>query len=509
VAAEPAKEAQALEVAGLSKHFPGVQALADVDFALRAGEVHGLVGENGAGKSTLVKILTGAQHADAGVMRCFGKTYHPRSPADAIHAGIAAIYQEFNLVPHLTVAENIFLGREPRRAGGLVDWPRLRHRADDVLGRLRVPIDPSAHIAELSVAHQQIVEIAKALSVGARILIMDEPSAALTEHDLEALFDHVRRLKTEGVSVIYISHRLAEIFAIADTATVLRDGRVVGTRAVSALDEMSLVRMMVGRDLEAGLVGGKARGEEPLLRVEKVSSAGRVDDCSLAVHAGEIVGLAGLVGAGRTDLARAIFGAAPRTGRVFVDGEEVAPGSPRGAIAAGIGLVPEDRKLQGLILHMLVRENTTLANLAEVTRAGFISRRRERSVARRYIDELSLRPPETDRQTLHLSGGNQQKVVLAKWLFTRSRVLMLDEPTRGIDVGAKVEIHRLMRALADSGAAILMISSELPEMLKMSDRVLVMRDGRIAGELSRAEASEERIMVLATGAGATTGETQP
>ena len=490
----------ALEVSGLAKHFPGVQALADVDFALRAGEVHALVGENGAGKSTLVKILTGAYRADAGSMRCFGEPYHPRSPADALHAGIAAIYQEFNLVPHLTVAENIFLGREPRRAGGLVDWPRLRTMAADVLGRVRVPIDPSTHVANLSVAHQQIVEIAKALSVGARILIMDEPSAALTEHDLEALFDHVRGLKAEGVSVIYISHRLTEIFAIADTATVLRDGRVVGTRPVVDLDEMALVRMMVGRDLEAGLVSGKERSAEPLLRVEHVSSEGRVRDCSLDVHAGEIVGLAGLVGAGRTDLARAIFGAAPRTGRVFVGGEEVSPGSPRAAIAAGVGLVPEDRKLQGLILGMLVRENTTLANLAEVTSAGFISTGRERSVARGFIDELGLRPPETDRQTLNLSGGNQQKVVLAKWLFTRSRVLMLDEPTRGIDVGAKVEIHRLMRALADSGAAILMISSELPEMLKMSDRILVLRDGSLAGELSRADASEERIMVLATGA---------
>jgi len=498
VAAEPVSPA--LEVRGVSKAFPGVQALRDVDFTLLPGEVHALVGENGAGKSTFVKILTGALTKDAGVMRVFGRPYEPRSPWDALRAGIGAIYQEFNLVPHLTVAENLFLGREPRRVGGLVNWRRLNAMAKEVLSRLGLPLSPKAYVADLSVAGQQMVEIAKALSVGARILLMDEPSAALTEHDLEALFEQVRRLRSQGVSIIYISHRLAEVFNIADRATVLRDGEVVGTRSVAGLEEMELVRMMVGREVEAGLPPAATPSVEPLLQVERVSSGRRVRNCTLQVRAGEMVGLGGLVGSGRTELARAIFGAAPRTGKVLVAGRPLPPGSPRAAIRAGVGFLPEDRKLQGLLLRMLVRENVTLANIRAVARQGFISASRERAAVRPFIADLQIRPPETDRAVMYLSGGNQQKVVLAKWLFTRSRVLLLDEPTRGIDVGAKAEVHLLMRRLADQGAALLVISSELPELLKVSDRILVMREGNIVGELARQEATEEKVMALATGA---------
>ncbi|MCX7599277.1 MAG: sugar ABC transporter ATP-binding protein [Armatimonadetes bacterium] len=492
--------APALEVRGVSKFFPGVQALRNVDFTLRAGEVHALVGENGAGKSTFIKILPGALPKDAGIMRVFGQAYEPRSPWDALRAGISAIYQEFNLVPYLTVAENLFLGREPRRAGGLVDWRRLNAMARDVLMRLGMPLNPRAYVANLSVAGQQMVEIARALSVGARILLMDEPSAALTEHDLERLFEQVRRLRSQGVSVIYISHRLAEIFTIADRATVLRDGEVVGTRDVAGLQEMDLVRMMVGRQVETGSLAGGAPGQEPLLQVEGVSSGGMVHDCTFEVRAGEIAGIGGLVGSGRTELARAIFGAAPRTGRVVVAGKVLPPGSPRAAIRAGLGLLPEDRKLQGLLLRMLVRENITLANVGAVACYGFISARRERAAARPLIADLDIRPPETDRAVMYLSGGNQQKVVLARWLFTRSQVLILDEPTRGIDVGAKAEVHMLMRRLTDQGAALLVISSELPELLKVSDRILVMREGSIVGVLAREEATEEKVMALATGA---------
>ncbi len=496
------REEIALLARGVSKRFPGVQALDGVDFELRAGEVHALVGENGAGKSTLVKILTGALPRDSGEIFVFGQRVEFHSPRDALAAGIAAIFQEFNLVPYLTVAENIFLGREPRRPGGLVDWPRLERQAAQVLGELRAAVNPRAFVADLSVAGQQMVEIAKALSVGARILIMDEPSAALTEHDLAALFERIRLLKAQGVSIIYISHRLAEIFEIADRATVLRDGRVVGTVDVRDVDEAMLVRMMVGREIRETVARAAEAPGKPMLVVRGLSSLGQVYDCSLEVRAGEIVGIAGLVGSGRTELARAIFGAAPRTGQVLVGGRTLPPGSPRAAIDMGLGLVPEDRKLQGLLLQMLVRENITITNLRAVAAAGFVRGGAEEAAARELVARLDIRPPDTRRPVMNLSGGNQQKVVLAKWLFSRCNVLILDEPTRGVDVGAKAEIHRLMRRLTDEGAAILMISSELPEILTVADRVLVMREGRIVGELSHDQATEEKIMMLATGAGA-------
>ncbi len=491
----------ALRAIGISKRFPGVQALDSVDFELRAGEVHALVGENGAGKSTFVKILTGALRRDSGRIEVFGREVAINTPHDAVRAGIAAIYQEPSLVPYLTVAENIFLGREPRRRGGFVDWSRLFSDAARALALIGAEVSPRALVANLSVAGRQMVEIAKALSAGARILIMDEPSAALTPKDIEALFQQIRLLKSRGVSVIYISHRLGEIFEVADRATVLRDGKVVATAPVAELDEATLARLMVGRSIPERAEFGERPVGEVLLRVEGVSAAGRVFDCSLQVRAGEIVGIAGLVGAGRSELAHAIFGALPRRGEVMVLGQRLPPGSPRAAIRMGLGLVPEDRKVQALVMHMLVRENMTLAAMRRVTAAGFVRPAAELALARQFISALDIRPPDPARQVMHLSGGNQQKVVLAKWLASRCRVLILDEPTRGIDVGAKAEIHDLMRRLAEDGAALLVISSELPELLRVCDRILVMRAGRLVGELAAEEATEEKIMLLATGAG--------
>lgn len=489
-----------LEMVNISKRYPGVQALDSVTLQVRPAEVHALVGENGAGKSTLMKILAGAERMDSGAIYLRGQRLSLTSPSQAIRLGISIIYQEFNLVPHLSVAENIFLGREPRNRLGLIRWREMHREARRILDLLKAPIDSHAPVYTLSVAQQQMVEIAKAISFQAQIIAMDEPSATLTEHELENLFRLIRSLKEQGVSVIYISHRLEEIFEIADRVTVLRDGVKVHTGPVKDINREELVRLMVGRELRESFPKRSVPIGEVRLKVEGLSRRGVLHDISFEVRAGEILGIAGLVGSGRTELARAIFGADPKdSGRIWVDGQEVHIRRPSDAIAHGIGLVPEDRKLQGLILGMVVRENTTLANLQEVSRLGFIHRGQEIEATRRFVDLLRIRTPSTEQIVRNLSGGTQQKVVLAKWLFTRSKVLIFDEPTRGIDVGAKVEIHELMNDLAARGVAVVMISSELPEILGMSDRILVMHEGRIAGQLSREEATQEKIMWLATG----------
>ncbi|MFQ6133398.1 MAG: sugar ABC transporter ATP-binding protein [Armatimonadota bacterium] len=491
-----------LEMHHITKDYPGVRALDDVSFDLRRGEVHALVGENGAGKSTLMKILAGAVPGDEGQILVEGRPVHIETPHDAMQAGISIIYQEFNLVPYLSVAENIFLGREPRLGFGFVDWRTMRQQAQEVLDRIGTPISPRALITDLSVAEQQMVEIAKALSVDAKVIVMDEPSATLTEHELERLFDQIRTLKAHGVGVVYISHRLEEIFEVADRVTVLRDGKWIGTEQVSDVTHGSIVRMMVGRDLEDTGQAESTATHEVLLKVEGLSRAGELRDVSFELRRGEILGVAGLVGAGRTELARVIFGADRRDGgRILLEGEPVPLASPAEAIRRGIGFVTEDRKLQGLILGMALQENVSLANLSELTTAGFVNRRQEERVAAQFVDDLDIRTPSLSQMVMNLSGGNQQKVVLAKWLFTKSKVLIFDEPTRGIDVGSKAEIHQIMRRLAAEGAGVIMISSELPEILKMSDRILVMHEGRLAGELSREEATQEKIMLLATGGG--------
>lgn len=491
----------ALQMKGITKTYPGVRALDNVDFEVAKGEVHALVGENGAGKSTLMKILAGAQLMDSGQILIDGRPVHITTPQKAMELGISIIYQEFNLVPYLNAAENIFLGREPRGAiPGFVNFPVMYSEAQKLIDSLGVKLNVRTPVNRLSVAQQQMVEVAKATSRNATIIAMDEPSATLTEHELESLFALIRSLKQRGVSIIYISHRLEEIFQIADRVTVLRDGRLVGTKAVSDTDRDEIIRMMVGRELKEKIPKQPAQIGPPALTVKNLTRKGVIENINFTVHRGEILGIAGLVGAGRTELARAIFGADPiDSGELWLDGTRVEIRSPKDAIRKGIGLVTEDRKALGLILGMVVRENISMANLDALTRFGFVNRREEKRVALKYIEDLMIKTPSCEQQVQNLSGGTQQKVVLAKWLFTESKVLIFDEPTRGIDVGSKVEIYQLMNRLAANGVAIIMISSELPEVLGMSDRILVMHEGRIAGELSREEATQEQIMHLATG----------
>lgn len=490
-----------LQMRGICKSYPGVRALDNVDLEVRAGEVHAVVGENGAGKSTLMKILAGAQPRDAGEIWINGQLVQIDSPQKAMDLGISIIYQEFNLVPYLNAAENIFLGREPAsRLPGFVDFRTMYREAQAVIDRLGVPINVRTPVNRLSVAQQQMVEIAKATSRKSSIIVMDEPSATLTEHELERLFALIRQLKSEGTAIVYISHRLEEVFQIADRVTVLRDGKHIATRNTADLTREEIIRLMVGRELTQMIPKVPAPIGDVVLEVRGLSQKGRLYDISFQLRKGEILGIAGLVGAGRTELARAIFGADRiDSGELLLEGKPIRVRSPQDAIKLGIGLVTEDRKAQGLVLGMVVRENITLANLGALTRFNFISVARERQVARKYVEDLSIRTPSVEQTVQNLSGGNQQKVVLSKWLFTQSKVLIFDEPTRGIDVGAKTEIYQLMNELAARGVAMLMISSELPEVLGMSDRILVMHEGRIVGELSASEATQEKIMHLATG----------
>ncbi len=491
----------ALSMSNITKRYPGVLALNRVHLELNKGEVHCLLGENGAGKSTLMKILAGAQPMDDGEILLDGIPTTIESPHHAQRLGIAMIHQEFSLLPHLSVAENIFLGREPAwRRTPFIDQRRMHQDAASLLARIDLAVDPARTVHSLSVAQQQMVEIAKALSLNARIIAMDEPSACLTDHELRALFNLIRSLKQEGIGIIYISHRLEEVFEIGDRITVMRDGEYVATRGVGEITRDDIIRMMVDRELSEEFPRhGATRGEERL-RVESLKRDGAFSDVSFSLHRGEIVGLTGLVGSGRTEVARAIFGADTFTfGSVYLDSEVVHVQSPQKAIAAGIGLLTEDRKHQGLVLDMTVRENISLANLAALLRGPFIRSSRESKTADQFVEELRIKTPSVEQIVKNLSGGNQQKVVLARWLFTNARVLIFDEPTRGVDVGAKVEIYNLINRLVERGVAILLISSELPEILGMCDRVLVMCAGKIADELPRATATQAGIMRLATG----------
>ncbi len=491
----------ALQMNSITKTYPGVRALDSVSFDVARGEVHALCGENGAGKSTLMKILAGAQPMDTGEILINGEQVHMTTPQKAMELGVSIIYQEFNLVPYLNAAENIFLGREPKAAvPGFIDFSKMYSDSQAVIDQLGVELNVRTPVNSLSIAQQQMVEIAKATSRNSTIIAMDEPSATLTEHEMHALFDLIRSLKAKGVSIIYISHRLEEIFEIADRVTVLRDGKYVGTKPISETNREDLIKMMVGRELTDIIPKVPAEIKGPALSVKGLTRKGVLEDINFTVHQGEVLGLAGLVGAGRTEVARAIFGAdAIDAGEIWLDGKQIKVRSPKDAIRQGIGLVTEDRKALGLILGMVIRENISMANLDALTKLGFVNRGEEKRVALKYIEDLMIKTPSCEQTVQNLSGGNQQKVVLAKWLFTESKVLIFDEPTRGIDVGAKTEIYHLMNRLAANGAAIIMISSELPEILGMSDRILVMHEGRIAGELSREQATQEKIMHLATG----------
>ena len=490
-----------LQMRAVSKAFPGVQALDDVSLEVAAGEVVALVGENGAGKSTLIKILSGCYRADAGEIVLDSERLGRYSPRQAQEFGVSVIYQEFNLAPVMSVAENIFVGRQSRTRLGLVDFRRMHADAQAVLDSLHMPLDARRIVSTLSVAEQQMVEIAKAISFKAKIIVMDEPSAALTERETDTLFELVRRLRGQGVSVIYISHRLEEIFEIADRVVVLRDGRWAGAMPIAEATVDRVVQLMVGRELTEMFHKESLERGEPVLDVRGLSrAASGVRDVNLTVHAGEIVGMAGLVGMGRTEIARAIFGVdRPDAGEVEVCGRRSRVRSPLDAIRAGMGFVTEDRKAEGLFLILAVRENVSSASLGLLSTADFIAFGSERRLVRSLIDRLRIATPSQEQEVQYLSGGNQQKVILARWLALRPKVLLLDEPTRGIDVGAKVEIYRLMGELARQGVGILMISSELPEILGMSDRVLVVREGTIVAEFDRDEATQEAIMHRATG----------
>jgi ABC-type sugar transport system ATPase subunit len=489
-----------LDMAGMDKSFPGVHALDHVNFSVEGGEVVGLLGENGAGKSTLVKILAGVYHPDAGEVVWEGRKVAFHSIQDAQHAGISLIFQELNNCPNLNAIDNLFLGRELYRgAGGFLDYPAMRRRARELFERLGVQVDLNVEVRKLSTAVQQMIEIAKALLTNVKLLVMDEPTSSLTDRETDRLFRIIRELKAAGTSVVFISHKLGEVFEITDRIVVLRDGRNAGGLDSKNGTIDQLITLMVGRDM--GSFAAEKRNTVPgaeILRVEHLSG-GMVRDVSFDLRKGEILGVAGLIGSGRTEMARLLLGADRKAaGRVLLDGQPVAIRHPTDAVAAGMGFVPEDRKVQALILPMSVRENTTMAIHRLVKRLGiFLSRRKENAVTDEFVGALRIKLASREQAVNNLSGGNQQKVVIAKWLATRPRILVLDEPTRGIDVAAKAEVHRIVAELADRGVAILLISSELPEILALSDRVLVMHEGRAKAILDRSEASQETIMSAA------------
>ena len=496
-----------LKLTGISKSFAGVRALKGVSFDLRPGEVHALVGENGAGKSTLIKVITGAHLPDEGTLEIGGSLIEGNDPLKARSLGVAAIYQQPALFPDLTVAENVALGLETPGGWRVVRWRERRDRARRLLGRIGANIDPEADVGSLTMPEQQLVEIARALGAEAKILIMDEPSASLTDQEIDNLFRVVRDLKSQGVGIIYISHRLEELPKVADRVTALRDGSLVGTKLMNEVTRNDLIRMMVGRDLANVFPKIDLPKGEVVLDVQGLGcTASGVHDVSFQVREGEMLGLAGLIGAGRTELARVLFGLTPAdSGSIVLDGEPVTIQSPGEAIELGIAYLPEDRRRHGVILEMSVASNVTLATLRAISNLGMLDLRKEREVATDLSGRLGVKASSVDVPVGNLSGGNQQKVALARWLASDPSVLILDEPTQGVDVGAKAEIHRLMGELAAKGLAIVMISSELPEILGMSDRVAVMHGGTIVGTLGRVEATQEAILELALGHTATAG----
>ncbi|MDQ4120263.1 MAG: sugar ABC transporter ATP-binding protein [Acidobacteriota bacterium] len=489
----------------IRKVFSGVVALDDVNLTLERGEVHSLVGENGAGKSTLIKIMTGAYRRDGGEVFLEGKPVNFHSPEDAQHAGVVAVYQEVNLLMFRTVAENIFLNREPRRLGVFLDWATMNKQAGEILERLGLNINPKATLGSLNIAMRQMVAIARGVSLGAKVLVLDEPTSSLTEKEVHILYDVIRRLKAEGTAIVYISHRFDELYAVCDKVTVLRDGKYVATRDLAGLERLDLVCLMLGKQREelekkgATAFGdhhtGKNDNAPPLLITENLTHGRRMQNVSLNVKKGEILGMAGLLGSGRTDVARAIFGADHKeNGRVVLDGKEVNPRSPNDAIRAGIAFLSEDRKAEGIIPDLSVRENLTLAALPALTNAGIVSRAKQNEVVEKFMRRLGIKAASADQKIRELSGGNQQKVLLARWLCRNPKFLLLDEPTRGIDIGAKGEIQALVNELAKEGLGVLMISSELEELVEGSDRVVVMRDGKLSAELHGDQISQDSII---------------
>jgi ribose transport system ATP-binding protein len=493
-----------LEIKGLTKRFPGVTALDAVDLSLAPGEIHALVGENGAGKSTLIKLLCGSYIPDAGEMRFCGAPYTPQSPLDALEAGIRVVYQEFNLLPYLSVAENLLFDHLPRRYGLLLDYRTLHKRATELLKRVGLDVDPYTSVEHLGIAQRQLLEIGKALSSASRLLILDEPTATLTLREIRRLFEIIRDVRASGVTVIFVSHHLNEIFDLCDAVTVLRNGRQIASLPVASTNSPEIVHLMVGHELEATLAGGRtvegpSRGPAAI-RVQDLRFRGNAHGISFALQYGEILGFAGLVGSGRTEMLRAIFGADRREGgEIYRDEQRVRFDHPRAAVRHGVCLLTENRKEEGLVLPMAVRVNVTLTDLARISRAGLLNKGTEKTMAQHWVAELDMRIASLEQAALDLSGGNQQKLVISKWLFRNAEVLMLDEPTRGIDVGAKAEIHDLLRRLASAGKAIVVVSSEIPELVALCDRILVLWRGRVAGELRRDEFNEAQILSLACG----------
>jgi ribose transport system ATP-binding protein len=485
---------------GVDKRFPGVVALDGASLTVARGEVHAVVGQNGAGKSTLMKILNGAYRRDGGTVRLDGQLVDFHSPQDAQNAGVSTIFQEINLVPYRSIAENISMGREPRR-WGFLDSTRMNRDALRVLAQLGVHVDVRRPLGELNIALQQMVAIARAVSTNARIVIMDEPTSSLDEREVQVLFDVIRGLKANGTAVIYISHRLDELYEVCDRVTIMRDGQTIDDRPVAAVSKLELVARMLGKEIgevrRSGATGFERRGARPAgdVLVEGRDLRGdRLEDASVSVRSGEIVGLAGLLGSGRTEVARALFGADPVSGDVLLKGRKVRWRAPRDAIRAGIGLCVEDRKADGIIPHMSVRENLTLAALPTLSRHGVVDRAEQRKIVDRFIDRLGIKTAGPDQRIRELSGGNQQKVLLARWLCLTPSLLLLDEPTRGIDVGAKAEIQSLIDELADDGLGVLMISSELEELTEGADRVVVLREGRTVAEFDHAEIDQDTVM---------------
>lgn len=486
-----------LEMKGITKQFPGVLALNKVNLSVYPGRVLALVGENGAGKSTLMKVLSGVHKRDAGEIRIDGKSVEIASPLASRQMGISIIYQELSVLNNMDVAENIFVGREKKK-NGFVDKKQQHEAAKALLARVGLNIDTHTKTGRLSTAQKQMVEVAKALSFNSKLIIMDEPTSSLTDKETAMLMDIIRKLRSEGVAIVFISHRMNEIFEISDEIAVMRDGEMVQRMITSEVDEQQVIAAMVGRDVNDIFHKEEAPIGDVVLEVKNLSTKNFLKDVSFNVRAGEIVGFAGLVGAGRSEVMRALFAVDRReTGEIFVDGKPVEIKTTVDALKAGLGFVPEDRKEQGLILKQTIRANASLAALDSVANGWFIDKKKEKELSDEYVSKLKVKTPSIEQLIMNLSGGNQQKVVIAKWMATHPKVLILDEPTRGIDVGAKKEIHTLMSELAKQGVAIIMISSELPEVLGMADRIYVMHDGRIKGEVERAQASQESIMKLA------------
>lgn len=489
-----------IEMNNISKSFNGVPVLKKVNFSLKLGEIHALMGENGAGKSTLMKILLGIYQKDEGTIRVDGHEFSFKSPKDAEKHGIAIIHQELNVIPSLTVMENMFLGRDLCYGkSGVLRTAEMHEKTRQYLQQLGLDIDPREEVKNLSIGQQQMIEIARALSIRAKVLIMDEPTAALTDREIEHLFGIMNELKAQGVSIVYISHRMEEIFAMCDRITVLRDGTYVGTEEVKKLDLDKVVQMMVGRELGERYPERVPYEDVERFRVEGLSDGKRIKDISFSAKKGEIVGVAGLMGAGRTEIVKALFGVSKQSGKVYLDGKEVVIKRPMDAIKHGIGYVTEDRKGEGLVLDLSVKENVALPNLNDISLKGVISKHKENNLVKEMIEKLRIKTSSPSLSVKSLSGGNQQKVVFGKWLGIKPKLLILDEPTRGVDIGAKKEIYEIMNELTKEGVTIIMISSELPEILGMSDRILVMHEGKLAKELTRQEATQETIMHAATG----------